>query len=132
MKLTCTLLTCDRPSPYTGRIFPLEEVQKMVDEYNKQPNRFGVCVRDQTRDIGASIPLEDFSHVVNSLSIVDGDVVADITLMDTPAGNYVKEVLHSVRLSPAMTGNVDIDTFQASDLQLIRTDFIPDIKEEPK
>jgi len=125
MKLTLHLLTCNEPSPYTGRVYPLEEVKKMVEKYNERNIDYptvGVLVQE-TEEYCADMPLYHISHVTNSLYIDKTSLMANITLLLTHAGEVVKNNLDALRLSPAMSGNFN-NMNCIHDLTLIRTDFL--------
>ena len=126
MKLILHLLTCNDPSPYTGRVYPLEEVKKMVNRFtdldNVQSNiSVGILVKEG-EEYCADMPLHNVSHILNSLYFDDNNLMAEVTLLDTPAGQFVKENIDLLRLSPAMYGNFDKDYIH--NLVLLRTDFL--------
>lgn len=128
MKLKLHLLTCNEPSPYTGRVYPLEEVKKMVEAYNSEPTNggYGIVV-GADEEYQADMPLVSISHTTDSLYIDNTSLMANVTLLDTSSGQFVKDNFEELRLSPAMTGIFDEDGIR--NLFLLRTDFL--IKTKP-
>lgn len=133
MKLILHLLDCDSPSPHTSRVYPLEEVQKMVEKFNNTPanNRYGTLVGHGTRqEYRAEMPLISISHTTDKVYLDNTRLMADITVLNVVAGEEVKNAYESLRLSPVMTGTVKDDN-SVCDITLLRTDFVFKI-EDPK
>lgn len=40
-----------------------------------------------------SIPLNFVSHKINNLKVEDGSIIGDVTILNTPYGNIVKELI---------------------------------------
>ena len=76
MNVEMCLLVCDERSPYTGRIYPVEEVQKMIDHFNRDAsqtninNKYGTFGSDA--GLYEGVPFDKISHIVSSLSL-DGN-----------------------------------------------------------
>lgn len=130
MNTTLHLLTCNTPSPYTGTVYPLDEVRKMVEKYNKtlMSNRYGILA-GEGEEYRPDMPLVSISHTTDNLYLDNIHLMANVTILDTPAGKEVKDKFKELRLSPSMVCDVD-DSRRARNIELIRTDFILNIKEE--
>lgn len=138
-KLTTKLLQCDEPSPYTGRIYPREEVEKAIADYQTKINAgaaFGTFNGDLDVSPGV-LNIANVSHKVTGLSINEaGEVIAEIEFLDTPPGKLamslaIDSIEHprSVRLSPSMIGHVN-DNMEAYEISIFQTSWLPDIKPE--
>lgn len=119
MKFTAQVLKLDEKSPVTGVIYRKEEMEKVIEEYNKGDFKFGQFGKDNTE-----FNLSEIASKVDKLRI-DGDkVMADIEIADTPKGVICQEIIKSgIKLATAprfiMEGNNKI-------VKLVSVDIIND------
>lgn len=88
---TVTIMTVDKPNK-NNRIYSRETMQKAIDEVNekKQGRVFGTIGMPE----GNSVELGKVSHIAGNLRIDDdGQVLADIMVLDTPEGAKLREIL---------------------------------------
>ncbi len=124
-KTTQKILQCDEPSPYTGRVYPKEEVEKAVTQYKEtiECNRaYGTFNSPNEIEIN----MANISHKLTSMKINEnGEVIVDMEILDTPAGKQVISLIDAgLRLSPNMSGIVN-DDGTIRDLTFFYTNWIP-------
>ena len=92
-----------------GRIYEkdllMREAKKYVDEYVKNGNAFGELDHPES----AVVSLKNASHVVKELHWDGDDLIGRVELLNTPAGNIVKEIIkggHTIGISSRGTGSV--------------------------
>ena len=92
-----------------GRIYEKEllerEVEKYMDEFVKNGNAFGELDHPES----AVVSLKNASHVVKDLHWDGDDLMGKVELLNTPAGNIVKEIIkagHTIGISSRGTGSV--------------------------
>jgi len=92
-----------------GRIYEksilLREVKKYMDEFVKNGNAFGELDHPES----AVVSLKNASHVVKDLYWDGDDLIGRVELLNTPAGNIVKEIIkagHTIGISSRGTGSV--------------------------
>jgi len=126
MKITTKLLTCDTPSPYTGRVYPREEVEKAIKQY-QQTIDAGIAFGELGIQEGDNISLSHVSHKILNIYLNDNTVYADIELLDTPAGASAAEMLKAdiVRLSPVMYGVLAEDNTTVNGVSIVKTAIVP-------
>ena len=77
---------------YDGTILSLEAAEKLVNEFNENPNthlgEFLNCGFPDTN-------LQNVSHKINKVSIEGKYVMAEIEILDTPQGKIVQDILNS-------------------------------------
>lgn len=104
MKIKCELVKAGVPT-INDRVYPKETLQKAIDEYNKQPYKLGTLGRSMEVSIVQS------SHKIKNLYLDDdGSMKADIEILDTPVGKYLKEMIEKeipLTLHPHFIGEVD-------------------------
>lgn len=131
-QISIKLLQCDETSPYTGRVYPLEEMEKAVAKYQEKIanetayGTFGTNPKDMAPDV---MDITKISHRVTELSInEDGEVLANVEFMDTPQGKLAMSLAidnpELVRLSPSMIGWVR-DNSEVYDAELFQTTWLP-------
>jgi hypothetical protein len=122
-KVTFKILTCDEPSPYNGRIYPREEMEKAVADYQQKIEDDLAMGRLYYGD-SQIVNLAEVSHLVTHMIITDdGDVVAKVKILDTTNGQLVSVLLEDLRLAPAMTGQISDNI--VSDITIQYTSFLP-------
>ena len=114
-----------------GRIYDKEllmrEAKKYVDEFVKNGNAFGELDHPES----AVVSLKNASHVVKDLYWNGDDLMGKVELLNTPAGNIVKEIIkagHTIGISSRGTGSVQ-QTNEGylevqSDFELVCWDFV--------
>ena len=92
-----------------GRIYEKEllerEVKKYMEEFVKNGNAFGELDHPES----AVVSLKNASHVVKDLHWDGDDLMGKVELLNTPAGNIVKEIIkagHTIGISSRGTGSV--------------------------
>lgn len=126
---TETLLVCDEPSPFTGRVYPREEVVKMVEQYQERiVNEVAVGALDPKNP--HKIDLGEVSHKIIDMHLEGNEVKVEYQILATPMGTMLQDRLTAgahMRISPNMTGCVEkVDgKYQASDLTLLSTSMLP-------
>lgn len=114
-----------------GRIYEkdllMREAKKYVDEFVKNGNAFGELDHPES----AVVSLKNASHVVKDLYWNGDDLMGKVELLNTPAGNIVKEIIkagHTIGISSRGTGSVQ-QTNEGylevqSDFELVCWDFV--------
>ncbi len=92
-----------------GRIYEkkilLREVKKYVDEFVNNGNAYGELDHPES----AVVSLKNASHIVKNLRWDGDDLIGVVELLNTPAGNIVKEIIkagHTIGISSRGTGSV--------------------------
>ena len=92
-----------------GRIYDKEilvrEVQKYMDEFVNNGNAFGELDHPES----PVVSLKNASHIVKKLYWDGDDLMGKVELLNTPAGNIVKEIIkagHTIGISSRGTGSV--------------------------
>ena len=114
-----------------GRIYEKEllerEVKKYMDEFVKNGNAFGELDHPES----PVVSLKNASHVVKDLYWNGDDLMGKVELLNTPAGNIVKEIIkagHTIGISSRGTGSVqqtNEGTLEVQpDFELVCWDFV--------
>ena len=92
-----------------GRIYRKEilqrEAKKYMDEFVKRGNAFGELDHPES----PVVSLKNASHIVKDLYWNGDDLMGKVELLNTPAGNIVKEIIkagHTIGISSRGTGSV--------------------------
>ena len=92
-----------------GRIYEkkilMREVKKYMDEFVNNGNAFGELDHPES----PVVSLKNASHVVKDLYWNGDDLMGKVELLNTPAGNIVKEIIkagHTIGISSRGTGSV--------------------------
>ena len=92
-----------------GRVYAKEilvrEAKKYVDEFVKRGNAFGELDHPES----PVVSLKNASHIVKELWWDGDDLMGKVELLNTPAGNIVKEIIkagHTIGISSRGTGSV--------------------------
>jgi hypothetical protein len=87
--ITQKVLDCDAPT-ITGRIYPRDMMQAAITEYMSQANRTGqLGFPEGTLVIG----MDKVSHTVENLFFDGNALMAEIKLLDTPAGQILQGMI---------------------------------------
>ena len=93
-----------------GRVYSKEilvrEAKKYVDEFVKRGNAFGELDHPES----PVVSLKNASHIVKELYWKGDDLMGKVELLNTPAGNIVKEIIkagHTIGISSRGTGSVN-------------------------
>ena len=82
------------------------EAEKYVDEFVKRGNAFGELDHPES----PVVSLKNASHIVKELYWKGDDLMGKVELLNTPAGNIVKEIIkagHTIGISSRGTGSVN-------------------------
>ena len=92
-----------------GRVYSKEllkrEAERYVKEFVKKGNAFGELDHPET----PVVSLKNASHIVKDLYWDGDDLMGKVELLNTPAGNIVKEIIkagHTIGISSRGTGSV--------------------------
>ena len=92
-----------------GRVYSkdilVREAKKYVEEFVKRGNDFGELDHPES----PVVSLKNASHVVKELYWKGDDLMGKVELLNTPAGNIVKEIIkagHTIGISSRGTGSV--------------------------
>ena len=114
-----------------GRVYSKEllqrEAKKYVEEFVKRGNAFGELDHPET----PVVSLRNASHIVKELYWKGNDLMGKVELLNTPAGNIVKEIIkagHTIGISSRGTGSVqqtNEGTLEVQpDFELVCWDFV--------
>lgn len=110
-------------SPVSGRYYPKDELEKMVERAQGELLRlFGVMNIDKTPDEYTSI--ENIATKVNDIYMEGNDVVAAMEILGSKSGLYLQELVDDesvlLQISPSMMGKIkeDGDVDVAYDLKV--------------
>ena len=103
------------------------ETKKYMDEFVKRGNAFGELDHPES----PVVSLKNASHVVKDLYWKGDDLIGKVELLNTPAGNIVKEIIkagHTIGISSRGTGSVqqtNEGTLEVQpDFELVCWDFV--------
>ena len=103
------------------------EAKKYVDEFVKNGNAFGELDHPES----PVVSLKNASHIVKELYWKGNDLMGRVELLNTPAGNIVKEIIkagHTIGISSRGTGSVqqtNEGTLEVQpDFELVCWDFV--------
>ena len=114
-----------------GRVYSKEilerEAKKYVEEFVKRGNAFGELDHPES----PVVSLKNASHIVKELYWKGNDLMGKVELLNTPAGNIVKEIIkagHTIGISSRGTGSVqqtNEGTLEVQpDFELVCWDFV--------
>ena len=93
-----------------GRVYSKEilvrEAKKYMEEFVKRGNAFGELDHPES----PVVSLKNASHIVKELYWEGDDLMGKVELLNTPAGNIVKEIIkagHTIGISSRGTGSVN-------------------------
>jgi len=103
------------------------EAKKYVDEFVNKGNAFGELDHPES----PVVSLKNASHIVKELYWKGNDLMGKVELLNTPAGNIVKEIIkagHTIGISSRGTGSVQTTTEGTlevqPDFELVCWDFV--------
>ena len=114
-----------------GRVYSkdilMREAKKYTDEFVKRGNAFGELDHPES----PVVSLKNASHIVKELYWKGDDLMGRVELLNTPAGNIVKEIIkagHTIGISSRGTGSVqqtNEGTLEVQpDFELVCWDFV--------
>jgi hypothetical protein len=114
-----------------GRVYSKEilerEAKKYMEEFVKNGNAFGELDHPES----PVVSLKNASHIVKELYWKGNDLMGKVELLNTPAGNIVKEIIkagHTIGISSRGTGSVqqtNEGTLEVQpDFELVCWDFV--------
>lgn len=74
-----------------NRMYPLEELQKAVNEYNSRNDEVGCCFVTVDDDLGLEINLAKIVAMVKKLYFENNDLYAEIVPIETPMKGMIWE-----------------------------------------
>ncbi len=93
MKVIVEMWDIDKPN-LNGRVYPRKVVEKAIVDFKEKIAKdqgLGEFTDYQCRDNDPGVKMEFVSHKVNDLKFDENDnVVADITILETPCGKNLK------------------------------------------
>jgi len=105
----------------TGRIYPVEELQKAVDLYNTTNKTI-------LGELGGydevSVSLDNVSHKIDNLRIENNNIVGTVTILKTPQGEQVNKIIQeqgfdSLKFGAKGAGHYSSDGKTIRDYELI-------------
>lgn len=103
------------------------ETEKYIEEFVKNGNAYGELDHPES----AVVSLKNASHIVKDLWWKGNDLCGRVELLNTPAGNIVKEIIkagHTIGISSRGTGSVqptNENTLEVQpDFELVCWDFV--------
>lgn len=128
MKLKSSM-KCDEPNA-NGHIYPREVFEDALNEYKKkidEKKSFG-CLYPSGDSRFDIILLEHVSHIVDKIELQDdGSYECDVTILDTPKGDLLKQLIENdsgMATNLVVVGSLDGSTVTKID-KVIRIDIIP-------
>lgn len=103
----------------TGKIYSLPVCQKIAS----CDVLYGELISSYTNDNYISINLEQASHVIKNMQIVNNQLIGDVTILDTPAGRMLDLKINECVLVPRGTGDID-KNMNVSDYNIVAFDYI--------
>jgi hypothetical protein len=100
------ILELDKPNK-NGRIYPTAVIAKSLESV-KYPV-FGELGFNPYGGVLATIDVSNISHKVENLRIEDGFLVGDVTVLKTPKGLILEQVISNAEFLPKGTGSIDKD-----------------------
>jgi hypothetical protein len=101
-----------------GRIYTPESLEKFLE---KGKEYYGEIGYPQS----TIVDLGKVSHRVHDLRIEDDILVGEVEILSTPNGKTLKSILSEVVFRPRGMGNVNEQSKQVEDFQLLSFDAIP-------
>ena len=98
------VIAADTPNA-NGRIYTKECLEQVVAKFKKD----GTMLGELEASNKASVSFSQVSHVVDDIRLVDNNLVADITVLDTPCGEKLKELLSLGEVSFHLKGVGGVD-----------------------
>ena len=120
--------------PYTnkpnanGRVYTPEAIDKMVELFNEREMPMYGQVGYPQDILGVPVfdtSLQKVSHIVSSIKKVDGYLVGDIKILDTPYGKHLQRLIKGVVFRPRSAGTVDVETGIINIHKIYSFDAIP-------
>lgn len=124
-EIVCHLIKVDEPTQ-NGRIYSKEALESAVEQFNKASKR-DTCfvVKDQPSD--SRILLTNVAGKIHNTELRDGQLVAQVELLDTPAGQSIQDMFFNddVSIAPIAFGRVnDFGHVVAEDLRVLGFSFV--------
>jgi len=102
------LLECEKPSPYTGVIFSLWDVQAAIEEYTENVITPGNAYGYFDDIIYDPIPFEKISHKIESIWTVENNVYCEVKYLKTDMGRKLLELgTKKIKCIPVWTGHIE-------------------------
>ena len=119
MKFTAQILKFDEKSPATGVVYRREEMEKIIEEFNKREVNYG-----QLAEGNEPFEISKISNKVSNLRILGNGVFADIELVNSPNGVFCKNLIRQGE-KLATAPRIEVDE-NGNLIDLISVDIIKD------
>ena len=119
MKFTAQILKFDEKSPATGVVYRREEMEKIIEEFNKREVNYG-----QFAEGNEPFETSKISNKVSNLRILGNGVFADIELVNSPNGVFCKNLIRQGK-KLATAPRIEVDE-NGNLIDLISVDIIKD------
>lgn len=125
-------LELDRPTPSSGNIYPIAEVQKALPKFQlliQQDKAFGGFV-DDIDTTTAVIDLNKISHKITEVKIVGNNLIGTIVTLDTVKGQKLETLIDRDDLLFDTRGMGKIKNKMVSEFSILEIDvwFKPGLK----
>ena len=114
-----------------GRVYKKEILEREADKYVKEFVERGNAFGELDHPESPVVSLKNASHIVEELYWKGDDLMGKVELLNTPAGNIVKEIIkagHTIGISSRGTGSVNQTnegTLEVQpDFELVCWDFV--------
>lgn len=114
-----------------GRVYKKEILEREADKYVKEFVERGNAFGELDHPESPVVSLKNASHIVKELYWKGDDLMGKVELLNTPAGNIVKEIIkagHTIGISSRGTGSVNQTnegTLEVQpDFELVCWDFV--------
>lgn len=120
-----------KPSPYTGRIYPKQELLDAIEHFERS-NPLPVGELDHPISVSMTVDFSRVSHKIVKTYLRGNTWLVDITIMKTAMGTIAQTLLDNdvpLRLSPRGLGEVDKDN-KITKYKLITFDILSTVEQQ--
>lgn len=116
-KLIIKVLTVDKPT-LTGKIYPRALVKSACEKINQ---RTSPCLGTIGAPKGASIILDEASHIATDFQVVGDDLMCSVRILNTSCGRTLERLMksHTVEFKPWGIGFLDVGGVVSGDYELL-------------
>lgn len=109
------------------RIYPVHEIEKAVEQLNKQINEGHSVLGEVDHPDDLKINLDRVSHMITSMWMDGANGYGKLKILPTPMGQLVQTMLESgvkLGVSSRGSGNVDDSSGKVSDFEIVTVDVV--------
>jgi len=133
--LVAKILDVDQPT-VNGNIYPHGVIERAIEKVNDRELLGGFANEsmdsEETRDF-FSMSIQDVSHRVSNLRLVDGKLMGDVIVLDTPKGMLLQELINTkAEVSYGVCGAGDVSQPDENGIKTITNFSIAYINVVPK